>query len=253
MRIVITGAAGHIGMLAAAELASHDLVLVDRHRTRDRRSSAANLSRAPALRSSLPWLPKWDRRFAGADVVLHLAAVLHPAGEGSGGWRNVRRHNVDATFHVLTAAADHRVPKVIFASSGWAVRGATADVGESAQGIGSDSPPRPVSRYGLSKAFGEVAGRMFVDEGRLRTFIAMRIGYSPPHGHAPADDWTRDCWIGPRDLARLIRRSVEADLVGFHVVYGVSGVGACPFDLTYTTRILDWTPVEVRRSDGHPV
>lgn len=250
MRIVITGAAGHIGRLATAELASHDLVLLDRQRTGDPRSAAVNLSRAPAALSRLPWLPLWDRRFAGADVVLHLAAVLHPAGEGRGGWRNVRRHNVDATFHVLTAAAAHRVPKVVFASSGWAVRGAGADVSGSAAPIGSDSPPRPVSRYGLSKAFGELAGRMFVDEGRLRTVVAMRIGYAPPAGHVPGNEWSRDGWIGPRDLATFIRRSIEADLSGFHVVYGVSGVRACPFDLTYTTRVLGWTPVEGGRSDG---
>ena len=37
MRIVITGAAGHIGGIAAAALSAHDLVLLDRRRGADRR------------------------------------------------------------------------------------------------------------------------------------------------------------------------------------------------------------------------
>ena len=253
MRIVITGAAGHIGRLATAELASHDLVLLDRRRLRDRRSRAANLSRAPAPLSRLPELPRWDRWFTGADAVLHLAAVVHPVGQGTGGWRLVRRHNVDATFHVLTAAAAHRVSKVVFASSTRAIGGAVAEAGESGRRLASDVSPRPLTRYGLSKAFGELAGQMFVDEGRLRTFIALRIGYAPPAGHVPATEQAHDGWVGPRDLATLIRRTLEADLVGFHVVYGVSGVRACPYDLAHTTRVLQWAPVETQRSDGVPM
>lgn len=142
---------------------------------------------------------------------------------------------------------------MVFASSTLAIRGAVAEAGESGRRIGSDAFPRPLTRYGLSKAFGELAGRMFVDEGRLRTFIALRIGYAPPPGHAPANEQSHDAWVGPRDLATLIRRTLEADLVGFHVVYGVSGVRACPYDLAYTTRVLQWVPVESQRSDGVPM
>jgi uronate dehydrogenase len=253
MRIVITGAAGHIGRLATAALASHDLVLLDRRRLRDPRSRAANLSRPPAQLSRLSGVRRWDRWFRGADAIVHLAAVIHPVGQGTGGWRLVRRHNIDATFHVLTAAAAHGVPKVVFASSTRAIRGALAEAHDARRQIGSDAFPRPLTRYGLSKAFGELAGRMFVDEGQLRTFIALRIGYAPPPGHVPAEESTHDVWVGPQDLATLIRRTVEADLVGCHVVYGVSGVRACPYDLADTTRLLQWTPVEARRSDGVPM
>jgi uronate dehydrogenase len=253
MRIVITGAAGHVGRLATAALASHDLVLLDRRRLDDPRARAANLSRAPAPLSRLPKVRRWDRWFAGADAVLHLAAVVHPVGQGTGGWRLVRRHNIDATFHVLTAAAAHGVPKVVFGSSTWAVRGTLTAAHDARPRIGSDAFPRPLTRYGLSKAFGELAGRMFVDEGQLRTFVALRIGYAPPPGHVPAEGSTHDAWIGPQDLATLIRRTLEADLVGYHVVYGVSGVRACPYDLADTTRLLQWAPVEAGRTDDVPM
>ncbi len=116
--------------------------------------------------------------------------------------------------------------------------------------FGSEVPPRPLTRYGASKAFGEVAGRMFVDEGRLDTFLAVRIGYCSPDGQFPTEEVARRRWVGARDLAELLRRCVEADVRGFHVVYGVSAVANCPFDLAYTRRLLDWTPSEVGEPAG---
>jgi nucleoside-diphosphate-sugar epimerase len=248
MRIVITGAAGHIGGIAAQALSAHDLVLLDRRRVAGRRSTVVNLARPPGAQSPFPWARKWDRVFQGADAVVHLAAVVSPVSP----WRSVLRHNIQATWHVLESAAAHGVPRVVFASSTWAIRGETDDprANGHAQSTGSDVPPRPLTRYGASKAFGEVAGRMFVDEGRLGTFIAVRIGYCPPDGRFPTEDVARRWWVGPRDLGTLIRRCVEADVRGSHVVYGVSAVANCPFDLAYTRRLLDWAPSEVGEPSG---
>lgn len=242
MRIVITGAAGNIGRLATKELEEdHDLVLLDRRRVRDRPSIVGDLSAAP---SRLRPRPPWDPAFEGADAVLHLAAVLHPASYRRNAWSLIRRHNIDATWNVIRAAARHGVPKVVFGSSGWAIRALdhTLDEGEAGEAyMGSDVLPRPLTIYGLSKAFGENAGRMFVDEGRLRTFIAVRIGFCPHHGRPPDNEWLRRRWIGVRDMARLLRRCVEADVEGYHVVYGVS-VDDSPYDLSHTRNLLDWVP-----------
>jgi nucleoside-diphosphate-sugar epimerase len=242
MRVVITGAAGNIGRLVTEELANrHELVLVDRRPTKGRKSIVANLSRSP---ERARWRPRWDRAFEGADVAIHLAAVLYPRG-----WRGVLRNNIQATWHVLDAAARHRVSRVVFASSGFAVRAEEADLAPACYEAGgpkvaSDVPPRPLHPYGLSKAFGENAGRMLVDEGRLRSFVAVRIGFCPPSGVAPTDEVLRRRWIGHRDTASLMRRCTEADLEGFHVVYGVSAQPDSPYDLSHTRRLLDWQPVE---------
>ena len=242
MRIVITGAAGHLGGLASAALSAHDLILVDRRRIGDPRGIAVNLARAPTPWSRFRWRG-WDRLFRGADVVMHLAGAPSP----NGPWAQVRRHNIEATWHVLEAAAAHAVPKVVFASSSWAIRAEERERRASGDGrlIGSEVPPRPITAYGAAKAFGEIAGRMFVDEGRLRTFIAMRIGYCPPDGRYPAGDVLAPLWIGREDAAQFLRRCVEAEVEGFHVVYGVSVVSDCPFDLGPTSRLLAWTPVEI--------
>lgn len=246
MRIVITGAAGNIGRIATEELErDHDLVLVDRRRVRGRPTILGDLSEDPAA-SRRRRRASWDVAFEGADAVLHLAAVLHPVSFRRDGWIQVRRNNIDATWNVLSAAARNRVPRVVFGSSGWAIRAvdnhAEPPAGNGAR-MGSDLPPRPLTTYGLSKAFGENAGRMFIDEGRLRSFIAVRIGFCPPRGRPPTNAWLRRRWIGLRDMAALLRRCLEADVEGYHVVYGASGPDS-PYDLTHTRNLLDWYPSE---------
>ena len=87
---------------------------------------------------------------------------------------------------------------------------------------------------------GEHLRGMFVDEGRLRTFIAVRIGnYSP---RPPKDEILRTRWIGGDDIRSLLRRCVEADVEGFHIVYGVSAQKTAPYDLSHTRELLSWEP-----------
>lgn len=244
MRIVITGAAGNIGRIATEELeGDHDLVLVDRRRLPGRSSIVADLSSDPRP-SRLRRRTSWDAALEDASVVLHLAALLSPHSFRVDGWERIKRHNIEATWNVLCAAARHHVPRVVFGSSGWAVRATDNDRERSDGKVGridSDAPPRPLLTYGLSKAFGENAGQMFVDEGRLRSFIAVRIGHCPPDGRPSANAWLRRRWVGRRDMASLIRRCVEADVEGYHVIYGVSAPDS-PYDLTHTRHLLDWIP-----------
>ena len=120
--------------------------------------------------------PAWAAILEGASVVVNLAAeVSHLAS-----WSVVLRDNIRTTWNLLEAAARYRVPRVVFASSHrvtigrereWVAAGAS-----NAPRIGLDDSPSPSSPYGLSKACGEMAGRMFVEQGRLRSFIAVRIG-----------------------------------------------------------------------------
>lgn len=244
MRIVITGAAGNIGRIATEELeGDHDLVLVDRRPMQGRSSIVGDLSSDPAS-SRLRRRTRWETAFEDADVVLHMAAVLHGVSFRPHAWPRIRRDNIDATWNILAAAARYRVPRVVLGSSGWAIRVIDHEreaAGEGEAGIGSDVPPRPLTTYGLSKAFGEIAGRMFVDEGRFRSLIAVRIGHCPPDGRPSANAWLRRRWVGRRDMASLIRRCVEADVEGYHVIYGVSAPDS-PYDLTHTRHLLDWIP-----------
>lgn len=247
MRIVITGAAGNLGRIVTRELdSSHELVRIDRRPTRG--GVKADISRHAASDPGDPRarLARWDRSFSGAGAVIHLAAAPDPETP----WSAIVRHNIKGTWNVLDAAARHRVPHFVFASSVWAVRETERALAADGDGadepkIGSDAFPRPATAYGLGKGMVEMAGRMFVDEGRLASFIAIRFGYVAPADRlSSADEWLRQRWIGPADTATLVRRCVESDRSGFHVVYGVSAQADSPFDLAGTRDLLGWEPEE---------
>ena len=219
-RIVVTGAAGLIGRAMVQELAPHhELVLLDRRPVpggKEQRTVRADLGREPWGHSWLPRSarrpPRWTRLFGGADAVLHLAANRSPRAS----WSSVLRNNIQPTWNVLDAARSHGVRRVVYASSFRAVS--------------------PLTPYGLSKAWGELAGRMFVDTGGLETFIAVRIGtYAATE---PTDAVEPSRWVLPGDLAWILRRCLEADLSGFHLIDGVTERPGSPFDHARTARLL---------------
>jgi nucleoside-diphosphate-sugar epimerase len=249
MRVVITGAAGTIGSELVEEFhASHELRLLDRHTTMKGPSEVTNLDQNRLTSYWKPWSrsrkPSWMTMFKGADVVVHLAAYLHQ----DLNWPHVLQDNIQVTWNVLEAAVEHRVPRVVFASSNWVVKGtelALAPACYEPQGpkIGSDAAPCPKTLYGISKAFGETTGRTLVEEGHIRSFVAVRIGSY--HPIAPKKEETRRRWIGSKDIRSLFRRCVEEEFSGFHVVYGVSAQRTAPYDLSYTSHLLSWKPEQL--------
>ncbi len=250
MRVMITGAAGRIGLELIEELADDvELCLVDRHRVPGRSTVVADLSRV-RWRLTRPyrlrWIrgprPRWERALAGVDTVFHLAADPSP----SASWQQVARHNIAATGNLVAALPQHNVRKLVFASSHRVMLGHVRAAAPSCyrpEGpkIGSDQPPRPISAYGVSKVAGEMIGRMAVDAQQLQSCIAVRIGSFRPEP-ARHDD-TRHTWVSPADLRTLFRRCLETEVTGFHVVYGMSGQPSSPYDLSHTRQLLSWTPL----------
>jgi NAD+ dependent glucose-6-phosphate dehydrogenase len=254
MRVVITGAAGRIGVQMVEELTEeHELRLIDRVPVPERKFIIADLATNQAGSLARAWWrfasASWIDSFEGADVVLHLAAHVRPDAP----WKSVLRDNIEATWNVIQAAARYRVPRVIFASSNWAVRAleqalAPACYQPGGPKIGSAVSPHPVGPYGFSKALGELAGRMFVDQRQLRSFVAVRIGWYAPEPYS-SDDRLRALWIGSCDIRALLRRCVESRSEGFHVVYGVSAQPTAPYDLSYTGDFLSWEPRQTSMND----
>jgi len=241
--VLITGAAGAIGSQLVEELsASHDLCLLDLRRVKGRKSIIADLSQPRAKGCWWNLLrPHWSDAFQGAQVVVHLAADVDP----SASWESVCPNNIQTAWNVIEAASEYRVPRVVFASSNWAIKSLEQKLAPDCYlpdgpKIASDTPPCPVNAYGLAKAFGENTGRMFIDQQKLQSFVAVRIGH---YNAAPAgDDTLSTLWIGADDLRILLRRCVEAEYTGFHVVYGVSAQLTAPYDLSHTCRLLSWNP-----------
>jgi uronate dehydrogenase len=247
MRVVITGAAGRIGIQMVEELSeAYELCLLDRVCLPGRKSVVADLAQNLGGPSGRTWWrfgrSSWIDSFRGADVVLHLAGDVR----NDAPWDSVYVNNIKATWNVLEAAARYQVPRVIFASSNWAIKALERSLAPAcyqADGpkIGSAAPPQPMGPYGISKALGEMAGRMFVDQRQLRSFVAVRIGAYKPEPDR-TDERLSALWIGVQDLRSLLRRCVESSSEGFHVVYGVSGQPTSPYDLSYTCCFLSWQP-----------
>jgi len=246
MRVMITGAAGRIGSQIVSELKpKHELRLIDRVPLSDSPSIVADLTKARGRSFLRPWSKSrplhWMRAFEGVDVVLHLAADPSPQAS----WEKVLHDNINATWNVCEAAVIHRVPRVVFASSNYAVKAlereqAPACYMPCGPKIDSDCGPRPLTPYGISKAAGEVIGQALVAERTLRSFVAVRIGVFSPA--PPKDPAWRNLWISPCDIRSLLQRCIEAQFSGFHVVYGVSAQPTSPYDLSHTCNLLSWRP-----------
>ncbi len=249
MKIVITGAVGRIGRAMVQELADrHELILLDRRQRRNVESIRADLTRrAPRW----PYGPgsdvfAWEHHLEEADAILHLAGNPSPRAS----LPDALRGNVESTANVLEAAARHGVPRVVYASSFWAVRRALRDA--VARGAGPVPEPlhaSPDTPYGLSKAAAELAGQMAVEAGSIDCFVAVRIGavnWKPPR--APVDPIQRLSAVGVADLRTILRLCLERPLRGYHVVYGISPVPNGLVDLEATRRLLNWSPLETHES-----
>src|SRR5207237_1243478 len=79
--------------------------------------------------------------------------------------------------------------------------------------------PRPDSRYGVSKAFGEALGSLYADKYGMEV-VCMRIGNVNPR---PMDKRRLSIWLSPRDLAQLVSIAIDRPGIRFEIVYGVSG------------------------------
>src|SRR4051812_10171869 len=122
MRIVVTGAAGKIGKQVVEELiGEHQLCLVDKVPLSKEHSIVADLAHAAEKSSWNLWPTRrccWREAFEKTDVIVHLAADSSP----EAAWDSLLTNNIQATWNVLETAAQYGVPRVIFASSNFAVK-----------------------------------------------------------------------------------------------------------------------------------
>ena len=117
------------------------------------------------------------------------------------------------TGNLFVAARRNGVERVVFASSNHAT--GFYRVG---QPVDPGLPPRPDSRYGVSKVFGEALGRLYADKHGLAV-ACLRIG---SFRERPQNARELRTWISHRDTVQLVRRCIDAPPFHFIVVYGVS-------------------------------
>ena len=120
--------------------------------------------------------------------------------------------NIRGLYHVYEAARRERA-RVVFASSNHAI-----GFHERTTVLDEGCAFRPDSFYGLSKAYGELMGRMYWDKHGVEN-VNVRIGSSFPE---PVDARMLATWFSYADLVRLMERCVLAEAVGHTVIWGAS-------------------------------
>lgn len=215
--ILITGAAGDVGTHLRRELAGHyKLRLSDRRPLQPARGQTfvrADLSRmADALRIT-----------RGVDAIVHLGGY-----SVEGPWPAILQANIVGCYNVFEAARKNRVKRIVFPTSNHAVGFYRRD-----QTIDHRVYPKPDSRYGVSKVFGEALGSLYADKYGLQ-FLMIRLGNVNP---APIDKRRLSIWCSPRDLAQLVTIGIEQPEIRFEIVYGVSGNHRSWYDNSNAVRL----------------
>lgn len=239
MRILVTGASGHLGQKLSMHLVSagHQVTGLD---LQARANSPFPVFTADLSRYS----EAWTAAFAGQDAIIHLAADRAPEAN----WASVIPNNIDAVLNLFEAARSHKVPRIVFASSNWVLGGHRFSEGP----LGADTTPHPVNAYGMSKLMGERIGAHYAALHGM-TVIATRIGWMQwTHGNQPGPHmamgrWGQLMWLSDRDFLSGMTAAATTPATGFVVVNLMSNNPGMRWSLEETRRALGFTP-----QDGAP-
>src|SRR5262245_59293538 len=160
-RVLITGAAGGIGGVLRAGLAGRYSLL----RLADVRPCSAAGKGEEAIVADFSALDAALAATRGIDCVVHLAGIPREAE-----WERILPNNIVGTYNLFEAARRNGVKRVVFASSNH-----VTGFHRVGQPVDPALPPRPDSRYGVSKVFGESLGRLYADKHGL-SVACLRIG-----------------------------------------------------------------------------
>lgn len=213
-KVVVTGGSGKAGRAVVRDLLEHgyEVLNVDLHPSPD------NL--APFLRIDLTDYGQTIEALSGADAVVHLAAIPAP---GILNDQQTFHINTISTYNVFSAAALHKMKRVVSASS------------ETTLGLPFDDPPPryapideqhplfPQSSYALSKVVGEQMAAHFNRWSGI-PFISLRFSnIMYPEDYQRFSTWQQDAtlrkwnlwsYVDARDVAQSCRLGLEADISG---------------------------------------
>ena len=194
-----------------------------RNRHEPAKAAAADLSGSPAQRHQAARRSRRERKFKAADladlaqfeaICEGVDGIIHFGGYSvEGTWDQILQANIIGGYNLFEAATAR-------ASSAWcSPRPTTPSASIPAiTSIGTDVTPRPDSRYGVSKVFGEAVGALYADKHGLKV-TCLRIGN---FGDMPLDQRRLSIWLKPEDLVQLCRIGLEHPDIHFEIFYGAS-------------------------------
>jgi len=201
--VLITGATGDVGTHLSRELAGKYQL-----RLSDKRPMKAPKGQT-FVKADISKKSEASRITKGVDAIVHLGGY-----SVEGKWESILQANIIGCYNVFEAARKNGVKRIIFPTSNHAVGFYRRD-----QTIDHRVYPKPDSRYGVSKVFGEALGSLYADKYGMQMYM-IRIGNVGP---APLDKRRLSIWISPRDIAQLVSIGIEHPDIQFEIVYGISG------------------------------
>lgn len=225
--VLLTGASGNLGRVLARALSDRGwtLRMTDIAPFPDPLPRGASFVKAD-LNDGLALV----RQAEGCAAILHFGGVSveRPFEEVIG-------PNLRGLYHVYEAARREGA-RVVFASSNHSIGFHERPRGNAAK-LDHDCAFRPDGYYGLSKAYGELMGRMYWDKHSVEN-VNLRIGSCFP---MPADNRMLSTWLSYADLARLVERCVLAERTGHAVIWACSDNPASFWGDDHRARI-GWAP-----------
>jgi uronate dehydrogenase len=218
-RVLITGAAGGIGRSLRETLRGAYPVL----RLSDRASLAPARDGEEIDCTELSDLASVERMVADVDGIVHLGGI-----SGENEWPVILEGNIVGVHNLFEAARRAGLTRIVFATSNHAV-----GFYPRAKKIDDGVVPRPDSRYGVSKAFGEALASLYSDKYGIGV-LCTRIGNFGP---CPIDKRRLSIWISPRDYTQLVRIGLEHPDIRYEIVYGVSNNRRSWYDNSNAARL----------------
>jgi len=233
-RLLITRAAGWIGRQLRRDLrADYDLRLLDVQPIE---------GEDDAICGSMADRDTMLRACEGVDTVIHLGIGIRPDGSRPGDL--IVDTDMLGTYWAFEAGQQNGCRRVIFASS----VAALTMYDHRKVFVTEDMPAKPGGMYGLSKAFGESLGKQYADAGQLS---AVAIRFFTPSSYKTArqralegDTWLLESWLSPRDMAQLVRRSIESDHIHAEIFHGLSNNARRHWSIQRAREVIGYQPVD---------
>ncbi len=215
-RVVITGGSGLLGTYVVEHFVKkgYDVLNVDVIKPSN--------SNAKFLKVDLMNLGECYGALAGADAVIHLAAIpvaySHPN-------EVTFQNNVMSTYNILEAAAGLGIKKAVIASSesSYGIVFSKQNLAPQYVPIDEEHPQLPEDCYGLSKIVAEETADMIHRRSGMQV-VSFRIGnVITPEKYKEFPGFIHDAskrrmilwsYIDARDIAEACRLAIEADGLG---------------------------------------
>lgn len=219
--VLITGATGDVGTHLARELAGkYKLRLSDKRPLEPARRLQSGQT---FVRADVSKMADALRITKGVDAVVHLGGY-----SVEGPWEAILQANIVGCYNMFEAARRNGVKRMVFPTSNHAVGFYRRD-----HTIDHRVYPKPDSRYGVSKVFGEALGSLYADKYGMEVFM-IRIGNV---NTVPIDKRRLAIWVSPRDIAQLVSIGIDHPGIRFEIVYGVSGNKRSWYDNSNAVRL----------------